>query len=113
MSEYRDSFRDKVILVTGGAGAIGSNLCRARSDIYPRMIIVFDDLSASHEWSIPARHNVIFVKGCISDEVVLKRVFNEQPQIVYHLAAFFANQNSVDYPEKDLHVNGIGTLRLL
>ena len=43
----------------------------------------------------------------------LKRVFNEAPTHIYHLAAFFANQNSVDYPERDLHVNGMGTLKLL
>jgi nucleoside-diphosphate-sugar epimerase len=39
-------------------------------------------------------------------------VFNEDPEIVFHLAAFFANQNSVDYPQRDLMVNGIGTLNV-
>jgi len=34
----------------------------------------------------------------------------ETPDIVYHLAAFFANQNSVDYPQRDLMTNGLGTL---
>ena len=33
--------------------------------------------------------------------------------MVFHLAAFFANQNSVDHPERDLMVNGMGTLRLM
>ena len=47
------------------------------------------------------------------DEIALKRVFFEKPDIVYHLAAFFANQNSVDHPEHDLEVNSLGTLRLL
>jgi nucleoside-diphosphate-sugar epimerase len=56
---------------------------------------------------------VLFVEGDILDEVKLKRVFFERPQIVFHLAAFFANQNSVDHPERDLMVNGLGTLRLL
>jgi nucleoside-diphosphate-sugar epimerase len=56
---------------------------------------------------------VLFVEGDILDEVKLKRVFFERPQIVFHLAAFFANQNSVDHPERDLMVNGMGTLRLL
>ena len=45
--------------------------------------------------------------------IALKRVFFEKPQLIFHLAAFFANQNSVDYPEKDLMVNGAGTLKLL
>jgi nucleoside-diphosphate-sugar epimerase len=40
-------------------------------------------------------------------------VFFERPSIIFHLAAFFANQNSVDHPERDLMVNGMGTLRLL
>jgi len=57
--------------------------------------------------------NVLFVKGSILDEVILKRVFFERPQIVFHLAAFFANQNSVDHPERDLMVNGMGALRML
>jgi len=71
-----------------------------------------DDLSAGYVWNIPSLPNVLFVKGCVTDEMTLKRVFNEEPDIVYHLAAFFANQNSVDYPERDLFVNGIGTLRV-
>jgi UDP-glucose 4-epimerase len=45
--------------------------------------------------------------------VELKRVFFEGPQIVFHLAALFANQNSIDHPETDLLVNGLGTLKLL
>jgi nucleoside-diphosphate-sugar epimerase len=56
---------------------------------------------------------ILFVEGDILDEVKLKRVFFEGPQIVFHLAAFFANQNSVDHPERDLMVNGMGTLRML
>jgi UDP-glucose 4-epimerase len=113
MEDYKEFYKDKVILVTGGAGAIGSNLCATLADLEAKMVIILDDLSASYEWNIPSRHNIMFVRGSITDEVMLKRVFNEQPNIVYHLAAFFANQNSVDYPEKDLNVNGLGTLRLL
>jgi nucleoside-diphosphate-sugar epimerase len=113
MAEYNEFYRDKIILVTGGAGAIGSNLCNALAALDARMVIIIDDLSASYEWNIPSRHNIMFTRGCITDEVMLKRVFNERPEIVYHLAAFFANQNSVDYPERDLQVNGLGTLRLL
>jgi len=50
------------------------------------------------------------VKGSVTDEVALKRVFVLKPDIVYHLAAFFANQNSVDFPQHDLMTNGLGTL---
>lgn len=113
MEEYKQYYQNKKILVTGGAGAIGSNLTRALSDIGARMVIVLDDLSSSAEWNVPSRPNVLFVKGSILDEVKLKRVFFEKPDYVFHLAAFFANQNSLDHPESDLMINGMGTLKLL
>jgi UDP-glucose 4-epimerase len=110
MQDYQTHFQDKVVLITGGAGAIGSNLTRTIGELNARMVIVLDDLSAAYEWNIPKLPNVLFVKGSVTDEIALKRVFNENPEIVYHLAAFFANQNSVDYPQRDLMVNGLGTL---
>ncbi len=112
MENYEKNIQGKTILVTGGAGAIGSNLSRSLAQLQAGTVIILDDLSASYTWNIPAFPNILFVKGSVVDEVALKRVFQENPQIVFHLAAFFANQNSVDYPERDLMVNGMGTLRL-
>jgi nucleoside-diphosphate-sugar epimerase len=112
MVDYKSHFHGKRVLVTGGAGAIGSNLTRALAGL-GATVIVLDDLSSSQRWNVPSLPNVLFVHGSVTDEVMLKRVFFEEPDMVYHLAAFFANQNSVDYPEKDLMVNGLGTLRLL
>lgn len=113
MEDYEKYYKGKVILITGGAGSIGSNLTRAIAKLDAAAVIVLDDLSAAYEWNIPSLSNVLFVKGSVTDELALKRVFNERPDVVYHLAAFFANQNSVDYPERDLIVNGMGTLRVL
>ncbi|MDA0733959.1 MAG: NAD-dependent epimerase/dehydratase family protein [Chloroflexi bacterium] len=113
MADYLESYRGKTVLVTGGAGSIGSNLTRALVNAGAGLVIILDDLSASYEWNIPSEPSVLLVKGSVTDEVCLKRVFNEKPSHVFHLAAFFANQNSVDYPERDLEVNGLGTLRLL
>lgn len=112
MAEMRASFEGKRVLVTGGAGAIGSNLTRGLASLGAN-VTVLDDLSASPRWNVPSLPNVMFVEGSVVDDVLLKRVFNEKPDVVYHLAAFFANQNSVDYPERDLNVNGLGTLRML
>lgn len=113
VKDYKEYYKKRVILVTGGAGAIGSNLCMALSDLGAKLVIVLDDLSSSYEWNIPSRKNIMFVKGSVTDDIALKRVFAEEPEHVFHLAAFFANQNSVDYPERDLMVNGLGTLKVL
>ncbi len=98
------------ILVTGGAGAIGSrlvaDLCRDHK------VLVLDDLSSG--WFDNLRGlPVSFWRGSVIDEEILREVFAEKPSVVFHLAANFANQNSVDYPQKDLLVNGLGTLKIL
>jgi len=112
MEKYKEFYKNKLVLITGGAGAIGSNLSLSLVEL-GAYVIILDDLSSGKIWNIPSAPNVLFVKGSILDEVMLKRVFFERPQIVFHLAAFFANQNSVDHPERDLMVNGMGTLRML
>lgn len=113
MDDYLRHWKDKKVLITGGAGAIGSNLTRLLSEFGAELVIVLDDLSASFEWNIPSAPNILFVRGSAADDIALKRVFAEKPEYVFHLASFFANQNSVDYPEKDIMVNGLGTLKVL
>ncbi len=107
-----EQYQDKTVLVTGGAGCVGSNLSRKLGEIGARVIIL-DNLSSAYEWNIPQLDNVEFIKGDILDDASLKRAFKEDPDYVFHLAAHFANQNSVDNPEKDLLVNGQGILKVL
>ncbi len=110
--DYQQHYEGKDVLITGGAGAIGSNLARAIALLNARTVFILDDMSAGYQWNAPSLPNVLLVKGSIGDEIALKRVFASKPSIVFHLAAFFANQNSVDYPERDLMTNGLGTLRV-
>ena len=108
-----EEYEGKVVLVTGGAGCIGTNLCKKLAELNAEKVIILDDLSSAYEWNIPNAKNIKFVKGSVLDDEMLKRVFKEKPEYVFHLAAHFANQNSVDNPETDLLVNGWGTLKVL
>jgi len=111
--EVLSYYTGKRILITGGVGCIGSNLTRALLRAEPEKIIIIDDLSASYEWNLPKDDKVVFIRGSILDEEKMKRAFSFKPHYVFHLAAHFANQNSVDHPETDLLVNGLGTLKTL
>lgn len=107
------AYRGKILLVTGGAGAIGSNLVRALLGLEPRAVVVLDDLSSGRRWNLPDSPLLRFIEGSVTDGAALDEAFRDGPDAVFHLAALFANQNSVDHPERDLEVNGMGTLRVL
>jgi nucleoside-diphosphate-sugar epimerase len=115
--KIKEFYSGKVILVTGGAGAIGSNLVAVLSKIAKdSLIIVMDNLSANKAkdpFNLISENNVLFVNGDIRSNEDLKRVFREKPKIIFHLAAFFANQNSVDYPEESAKVDINGIIKLL
>jgi nucleoside-diphosphate-sugar epimerase len=113
LEEVLSHYAGKKILITGGAGCIGSNLTKVLVKAETEKIVVIDDLSASYEWNLPKDPKVIFIKGSILDEERMKRAFSFKPHYVFHLAAHFANQNSVDHPETDLLVNALGTLKTL
>ncbi len=105
---------NKITIVTGGAGAIGGNLVKEilRSG---RKVAVIDNLSSGSKDNCPAHRNLSFYKGSILDERILGKVFlgGEKIETVFHLAAHFANQNSVEHPQEDLLTNSLGTLKLL
>jgi nucleoside-diphosphate-sugar epimerase len=106
----RDPIQHSV--VTGGAGAIGSRLIRRLLRDGAQSVTVLDDLSSGHEWLLPDDPRVKLVRGDVSEIAVLLPTADPDT-LVFHLAAFFANQNSVDHPKQDLHTNGLGTLATL
>ncbi|MHC1729933.1 MAG: NAD-dependent epimerase/dehydratase family protein [Syntrophobacteraceae bacterium] len=113
-----DYYLGRTVLVTGGAGAIGSNLIIALSGLVGKngKILVLDNLSSIRNkdpWNVTPLPNIMFIFGDVRSDVDLKRVFKEEPRIVFHLAAFFANQNSIDYPETSAEVDIIGQIKLL
>lgn len=112
LADFKE-YKDKNILITGGAGCIGSNLTKALIKAEASKIIVLDDLSAAEKWNVPVDPSVVFIEGSILNDEILKRAFSDKVDYVFHLAAHFANQNSVDNPETDLDVNGKGILKVL
>ncbi len=105
---------NKRVLVTGGAGAVGSNLVRRLLEIGVASVVVLDDLSSGAVDSLPEDPSVRLIEGSVRDGELLDKIFaGEEPEVVFHLAAHFANQNSVEHPIADLETNVAGTVELL
>ncbi len=111
--DYKAFYQGKKVLVAGGAGAIGGNLVCELAAAGADKVIVLDDLSSGMRQNLPSLPNILFVEGSVLNEEKLKRVFFEGTQLVFDLVALFANQNSIDHPESDLLISGLGTLKLL
>lgn len=99
-------------VVTGGAGAIGSNLVRALS-AHGCRVTVLDNLSSGYAENLHGVPNVALQTGDVCNDDDVSAALAAGPAYVFHLAAQFANQNSVDHPVTDLLTNALGTLRLL
>ena len=106
------SFENSLVLVTGGAGAIGSNLVKRLHQEGAR-IIVLDDLSSGTKDNIAGIPDVQLVIDSITNDDILSEIFSQPINYVFHLAASFANQKSIEHPLEDLEANVIGTVKLL
>ena len=99
------------ILVTGGAGFIGSNVADRFVEL-GHEVAVFDDLSSGFREFVPARAK--FFQGDLADASAVDRVVAEfQPEIVDHHAAQIDVRKSVTDPVWDARVNILGTIGLL
>ena len=102
------------VIVTGGAGFIGSNLVRALVE-QGHQVVVIDNLATM--WSLRLVEDVAdrieFVHGDVRAAEDLERVGAGPFDRVYHLAASFANELSMEYPTIDMRSNIEGTLNVL
>ena len=103
---------NKSVLVTGGAGFIGSHLVDALVRRGERVRVV-DDLSAGNLSNLkPVRAKVEFIRGDIRDERVMRRAV-KGVGILYHQAALRSVPKSVDRPMDYHEVNTTATLQML
>jgi len=99
------------ILVTGGAGFIGSNLARQLLKD-GHQVTILDNLSSGYKCNLDNCPAVDFVHGDIREEKTVQRV-TEGRNVVFHLAASVGNKRSIDDPHTDSEINVLGTLRVL
>jgi nucleoside-diphosphate-sugar epimerase len=107
---HRSAFQSAPVLVTGGAGFIGSHLAITLADLGAH-VTVLDDLSAgSDPKSLPKE--VQFVQGSILDDPLLRQC-TQGRRYVFHQAALGSVPRSMEQPAQYQLVNSTGTLRVL
>ncbi|MCX4240501.1 NAD-dependent epimerase/dehydratase family protein [Paraliomyxa miuraensis] len=107
---HGDCFRAQRVLVTGGAGFIGSHLAQAL-DILGAEVVVLDNLDGGSRDNLGGLR-VDFLEGSILDAPLLARAI-EGCRYVFHLAALGSVPRSVAEPLRFHEVNATGTLRVL
>jgi FlaA1/EpsC-like NDP-sugar epimerase len=119
--EIGSLLKDKIILVTGGGGSIGSEIVVQVYAFQPRKLILFDmDETALHNMSIKLKkvfpsleQDTHFIVGDIRDKSRVQEVFREfSPQIVFHAAAY-KHVPMMEYnPKEAVKVNIFGTFNM-
>jgi UDP-glucose 4-epimerase len=112
----------KNVLVTGGAGFIGSHLVEGLVSQGVERVVILDNLSCGHKENIPLMSNVSFVEGDIRDVKLVDNLASKC-DVIFHLAEYIPETTkygpghvikfSVEKPLEDFDVNTRGTLVVL
>ena len=118
LNEVASYIQDKVVLVTGGGGSIGSELCRQIAKQHPKKLIVFDiyennvyDIQQELKITNPEL-NAEYLIGSVRNTGRLDYIFRTyKPQIVFHAAAHKHVPLMEDSPNEALKNNVMGTYK--
>ena len=118
LREIFDQLSGKVILVTGGGGSIGSELCRQIAAHAPKQLIILDvyennayDIQQELKKKYPGLHLEVLI-GSVRDSRRIEQVFAKyRPDIVYHEAAHKHVPLMEDSPCESIKNNAIGTYK--
>ncbi len=118
MEEIYNFITGKVILVTGGGGSIGSELCRQIAKHNPKQMIVFDIYeNNAHAIGLELQDkypniNLEVLIGSVRDSRRINQVFEKyKPDVVYHAAAHKHVPLMEDSPCESIKNNAIGTYK--
>ena len=118
LKEVFEFINDKVVMVTGGGGSIGSELCRQIAGHSPKQLIILDiyennayDIQLELKDKYP-KLNLVVLIGSVRDSRRMYQIFDEyRPQIVYHAAAHKHVPLMEDSPCEAIKNNAIGTYK--
>jgi UDP-glucose 4-epimerase len=99
------------ILVTGGAGFIGSNLV-AELVRQGNLVTVLDDFSTGYRANLETFPSVTVVEGDVSESIAVGKAVNGN-EVIFHLAASVGNKRSIENPFADARTNVLGTINIL
>ena len=110
--------KNKVVLVTGGGGSIGSELCRQVAANHPKMLIIFDiyennayEIQQELKREYPSLHLEVLI-GSVRNTSRIDKVFEDyRPDIVYHAAAHKHVPLMEDSPNEAIKNNVFGTYK--
>lgn len=120
LNDIRIYIKDKVVLVTGGGGSIGSELCRQIATFQPEKLIILDnyennayeiqqELIRKYKSSI----NIEVIITSIREEVRMRKIFEKyMPNIVFHAAAYKHVPLMQKNPTEAIKNNVFGTLNI-
>src|SRR5690349_18770545 len=102
---------NKKVLVTGGAGFIGSNLVKSLVE-NGNSVTVLDNFLSGYRDNLDSFPSVRIIEGDIRDKNAVE-IAIKGAEVVFHLAASVGNKRSIDLPITDAEINVLGTLNVL